>query len=267
MNNFLNEYETNISNEFIKNGYIIRPTNDKIALNFLQNHFVKNSSDILNKKVDVSNDDWLNGIHKMVKIEESNDFRLEMINSSNNQEMFRENYFNVAKKYLDIIVGNELAMQIKVNLSIQLPNDNSSLLPVHADTWSGDSPFEIVVWIPLLNCYNTKSMFILPPKKAKKLHESFDEYVGKSSKALFDNIKQDVKWLDIKYGEILIFNQTLPHGNVVNREKETRWSMNCRFKSIFSPYNDKKLGEFFEPITLKTASKLGMNYTLPKLVK
>ena len=129
MNNFLNEYETNISNEFIKNGYI-------------------------------SNDDWLNGIHKMVKIEESNDFRLEMINSSNNQEMFRENYFNVAKKYLDIIVGNELAMQIKVNLSIQLPNDNSSLLPVHADTWSGDSPFEIVVWIPLVNCYNTKSMFI-----------------------------------------------------------------------------------------------------------
>ena len=62
MNNFLNEYETNISNEFIKNGYIIRPTNDKIALNFLQNHFVKNSSDILNKKVDVSNDDWLNGV-------------------------------------------------------------------------------------------------------------------------------------------------------------------------------------------------------------
>ena len=39
--------------------------------------------------------------------------------------------------------------------------------------------------------------------------------------------------------------------------------MNCRFKSLFSPYGDKKLGEFFEPITLKPASKIGLNYKHP----
>ena len=38
-----------------------------------------------------------------------------------------------------------------------------------------------------------------------------------------------------------------------------------RFKSIFSPYGDKKIGEFFEPITLRPASKIGMNYKLPKI--
>ena len=40
--------------------------------------------------------------------------------------------------------------------------------------------------------------------------------------------------------------------------------MNCRFKSIFAPYGDKKIGEFFEPITLRPASKIGMEYALPK---
>ena len=42
---------------------------------------------------------------------------------------------------LETIVGNELAMQLRVNLSIQLPGDDSSLLPLHSDVWSGDSQF------------------------------------------------------------------------------------------------------------------------------
>ncbi|EMJ37439.1 hypothetical protein LEP1GSC079_0286 [Leptospira interrogans str. FPW1039] len=41
--------------------------------------------------------------------------------------------------------------------------------------------------------------------------------------------------------------------------------MNCRFKSVFTPYGDKKLGEFFEPITLRAASKIGMEYRFPKV--
>ena len=40
--------------------------------------------------------------------------------------------------------------------------------------------------------------------------------------------------------------------------------MNCRFKSIFTPYADKKIGEFYEPITLKAASKKGISYKFPR---
>ena len=76
-------------------------------------------------------------------------------------------------------------------------------------------------------------------------------------------IKKDLIWLKVNYGEILVFDQSLHHGNIVNREKETRWSMNIRFKGLFTPYGDKKIGEFFEPITLKPISKKGMNYKLP----
>ena len=78
-------------------------------------------------------------------------------------------------------------------------------------------------------------------------------------------MEEDVEWININFGEVLIFNQALPHGNVVNNENETRWSMNCRFKSIFTHFGDKKIGEFFEPITLRKISELGMKYNLPKL--
>ena len=72
-------------------------------------------------------------------------------------------------------------MQKNINLSIQLPNDKSSLLPIHSDVWSGDSPYEINLWIPLVNCFKTKSMYILNRK-----HNSYflKEMKKKRSKAV-----------------------------------------------------------------------------------
>ena len=134
-------------------------------------------------------------------------------------------------------------MQMRVNLSIQMPNDDSSLLPIHADTWSGDSAYEVVVWIPLVDCYDTKSMYILDPSYINEFNHVFKDKRVDDSDSLFDVFKDKVEWIKIKYGQVLIFNQSLPHGNIVNKTKETRWSMNCRFKSVFSPCGDKK-GEF-----------------------
>ena len=146
-----------------------------------------------------------------------------------------------------------------------MPKDDSSLLPMHSDVWSGDSPFEGVIWIPLVDCYKTKSMYILPPSKYKKIQRLFLQKQSSSSEQIFKKIKKDLQWINIKFGEVMIFNQCLPHGNVINLENQTRWSLNCRFKSVFSPYNDKKVGEFFEPITLKPVSELAINYNLPKI--
>ena len=80
---------------------------------------------------------------------------------------------------------------------------------------------------------------------------------------LFEAIQPDVVWLDVPYGRALLFSQNLMHGNVVNAEAETRWSMNCRFKSLFSPYAGKRLGEFFEPITIRAATRLAMSHRMP----
>ena len=106
-------------------------------------------------------------------------------------------------------------------------------------------------------------MYLLPPQKSLELNDGFFKKAGESSEALYQSIKDDVRWLEVRYGEVLVFDQALPHGNRNNEEQETRWSMNCRFKGVFTPYGDKKIGEFFEPITLRAASRRGMIYKLP----
>ena len=181
---FLTEGEKILEKEFIDQGYIIREAANKDALNKI-NKFV---IDMLHRR----GGDSLNNTHESISISKLNTFRLEVINEINEQSWLREAYYQIAKPYLDILVGNELAMQLRVNLSIQLPGDSSSLLPIHADTWSGDSPYEVVVWLPLVDCYNTKSMYFLPPKAAENLSDDFKLHAQGDSEQLFNEIKDDV---------------------------------------------------------------------------
>lgn len=261
---FLTPSEQQLSDEYLTQGFIIRPVADIEALEWMRSQFTRLISEALGVGADSKPEYILNQIHQKVPVAELNTFRLKIIRGFNAIEQFREMYFRVARPYLENLVGNELAMQLRVNLSIQFPGDDSSLLPVHADTWSGDSPFEVVVWLPLVDCYRTKAMYILPPLSAAELSQQFVERAGNSSEDLYQSMQDEVKWLEVRYGEVLIFDQALPHGNRVNEESETRWSMNCRFKGVFTPYGDKKIGEFFEPITLRAASRTGMAYRLPK---
>jgi sporadic carbohydrate cluster 2OG-Fe(II) oxygenase len=262
---FLSKSDQQLSNEYIKEGYIIKPVADNSALEWIRSQFIRIISNELNIKTRSDYDEILNQIHKLVPISELNSFRLKIFQSLNSLSEFRKMYFKIAQPYLESIVGNELAMQLRINLSIQFPDDESSLLPIHADTWSGDSAYEVVVWIPLVDCYRTKSMYILPPDKENNLNQNFNNKSVTNSEELYESIIDDVKQLEVSYGEVLIFNQALPHGNRINKESETRWSMNCRFKGLFTPYKDKKIGEFFEPITMRAASRVSMNYKLPSV--
>jgi sporadic carbohydrate cluster 2OG-Fe(II) oxygenase len=155
-------------------------------------------------------------------------------------------------------------MQRGVGLNVQLPEDDSSLLPIHADVWDGDSPFEVVMWLPLVDCYRTKSMYILRPDKDRPFQAGVSAFKAAGAEEIYEAVSKDAEFLDVPYGSVLLFSQTLLHGNRVNREPQTRWSMNCRFKSVLSPYADKKLGEFFEPIVLRPATRMGLRYRLPE---
>ena len=158
---FLKAYEKKITSNFLNKGYFINKIENKKSLNYISDLILKKIYEITKLKKRKLN---LNNFHKLINVTELNDIRLELIKTIANDKKFNLNYFNLARNHLYILAGNELMMQRRVNLSIQLPNDDSSLLPIHSDVWSGDSPYEINLWVPLVDCYNTKSMYILNQK-------------------------------------------------------------------------------------------------------
>jgi sporadic carbohydrate cluster 2OG-Fe(II) oxygenase len=261
---FLSGHEKKICSKFLRDGYILFNIKQKKKIDFIKEkiffltkNFLKKNYSNLNKK------NIYNNIQDFVQLKDLNSFRLHLINSLNKISDFRKIYYEIGKEYLDVICGNELVMQNKINLSIQLPNDDSSLLPIHSDVWAGNSPFEVVLWIPLVNCKKTQSMFILNPKDNNYYYSNLKKF--NTSDKIYNHCEKKLNWLEINYGQGLIFSQVLLHGNTINKEKESRWSFNCRFKSVFSPFEEKGIGDFFSPITLKPASKLGIDYNEPSI--
>ena len=106
-------------------------------------------------------------------------------------------------------------------------------------------------------------MFILNSKKMKKFNSVFSSKKIKSVSDLYNKFKKDLNFIKINYGNYLLFNQNIPHGNLINTTKETRVSLNCRFKGLFTPYQQKELGSFFSPLKLRASTKLGLDYKLP----
>ena len=258
---FLQPEEQALNSRFINDGFVTAPADDRAGLDRIQRRAAELAADYL--KLPHSNDplDFLDSVHSRVSASDLNGLRMHVIGGLNAEAWLRPTYFRLARSTIETIVGNELCMQRRINLSIQMPADDSSLLATHSDVWSGDSPFEVVVWVPLVDVYRTKSMYLLPPSVNGEMQDRMASL--RSAEELYKTIKPHLVWIDIPYGHVLVFNQTLMHGNRVNEESGTRWTMNCRFKSIMSPYADKRFGEFFEPISLRPATRIGMQYKLP----
>lgn len=263
ISSFFDVEERALADAFLANGYVVRPVEDRTALERIRGRVAALAAEHLGLEPPTDPGAFLNRIHEKIGPDRLNDFRLAILDGINAESWLRPAYFALARRTLGAIVGNELAMQRRVNLSIQLPHDESSLLPVHADVWSGDSPFEAVLWLPLVDCHRTKSMYLMPLEPDRSIQARLGEFARLGAEDIFRAIAKDVVFLDVPYGSILLFCQNLIHGNRVNEEHETRWSMNCRFKGLLTPYASKRLGEFFEPITLRPATRLGAAYRLP----
>ncbi|MDJ0841262.1 MAG: hypothetical protein QNK37_32420 [Acidobacteriota bacterium] len=262
MNPFFQADEQQAVDAFLRDGYYRFDLNGPEHFETLRARLHGWGCELLEQQP--SADRFFNHTEGLVDIAGLNDFRLGLIRKLNADETIRPLLYNLARRELNWLVGSELAMQRSLNLSIQLPGDASSLLPLHADIWSGNSPYEVVFWLPLTRVHGTRSMFVLPKPKSDRVYADFKNYSDLSVEAFYREIEADLTWIELEPGQGLIFWHGLIHGNRVNREAETRWTMNTRFKGLLSPYGQKELGESFLPITTRPITRIGYAYRNPQ---
>lgn len=260
---FRSESDKQLSHKFETDGFVISPANESYLFSMRNkvestlNHFCDKNS------LAFGTHPFLQNAHKVVDAQLSNDLRLFVISEISKDKLFNFSYYSSCKEIVHQLCGNELAMQKKIGLSIQFPKNVRDVLPIHADTWNGVSAFDLNIWIPLVDCTKTMCLYILKRDEYHNALEIYPNLLDKSSIEIFEILKSSLTWIEIKYGDILAFDQSLPHGYDVNNEQFTQWSMNCRFKNIFSPYLDKKLGEYYIPITVKSTTRIGVGYQNP----
>lgn len=244
---------------FLARGYAVVPLAGRESLDAVKERMYRRGLELLKLSGGrkPSLEDFFDHTERYVSVEKLNAFRLGLIEHLNKDALLRPALFAMARKHLEWALGSELAMQRTINLSIQLPKDSSSLLPLHSDVWSGNSPYELVLWTPLVDCFKTKSMYILDRPASERIFREFAKYKSFNAETLFQRIKPKVVWLDVPYGHAVLFSHSLMHGNRVNVEKTTRWTFNVRLKGLLTPYGSKELGESFLPITMRPATRIG----------
>lgn len=187
-----------------------------------------------------------------------NKFRLDIIKFINMELDSKNIIFNSFEKKLTKFLGQDIAIQKKINLVIQMPN-NSDISPTHRDA-PENSPFEIVFWVPLVDCEKTKSIYLFDKETTDKNIHLLDTRKTNDLKMLDNKFKKNGKLKKIKFGQGLIFWSALLHSVPINKEKTTRWSFNIRFKNLFTPYGPKGFPEYFEKFKISDLSHLGFEF-------
>jgi sporadic carbohydrate cluster 2OG-Fe(II) oxygenase len=190
-------------------------------------------------------------LHDLVQHGELNRFRLSYYGKINSLERWEQMLYAAYRHYIDVLIGPDVAVQLKLNPSIQMPGDSASVLELHTDCLSGQSEFECVLWTPLTACRSTNSMYIFNKDKTDEILLRLPDFEKLGMNAVLEEYKSDAKFLELDPGQGVLFSSTLLHGNVINETQSTRVSVNCRVKSLFAPEferfpTERRLGTFYK---------------------
>jgi sporadic carbohydrate cluster 2OG-Fe(II) oxygenase len=209
----------------------------------------------------------LNNFHiilKNISDVDLNKKKVEVIKKISNDHKLVDLIYDSFSTHINSLLGNDLLVQKTINLVIQTPNDQNPTIP-HRDA-PPNSYFEIVIWIPLVDCALTKSMYMIDLSNTEKGLKLLEKEPDNWEKFLkyFDDKKI---YVDVKFGQALFFLPYIYHGSDVNKTEETRFSLNIRFKGLFSPSGRKFPLHFFRLYKMSKLTKLALEKTKEEILK
>jgi len=252
---FLKEFETS--------GYLVVDVEDKPALEQVRNVIFEEAKELLGVESEEV-EPFFNEFHRR-ELEPTalNDFRVNLIRKFNERidagQLISK---SIGSKLVDLL-GADISVQKTTNIVIHQPED-TNIPMIHRDG-PPDSSFEVVVWVPLVHCYGTKGISILNRKdnlKGTDLLLSDGDISGAKLKEFSNKHSQ---YVDMEFGQILIFWTPLIHDIPINREDETRWSLNLRYKNLFAPYGTTGFPEYFKMLHTSALTKLALEFEKNRL--
>ncbi len=180
-----------------------------------------------------------------------------MKNSEINRVMLSLLSFNEAseiiiescKDTVEELCGKELLIQRRANTIFNLPGKEQRRQWPHYELMSGISPYTFVLWAPFHDLEDDGGVFYLNQQK------SFEFIKLEHKKGLVNgpeifNKFHNQKPAKLKFGEAIIFNPFILHGNIGFSSDLSRVACSVRFQNKHKPLMQKN-SDFFKLYTLK----------------
>lgn len=197
--------------------------------------------------VDPDDENLLNKVHDYIDLDDATANRLVMSAISYYAKYLdmSEVVYSACPSFLSSILGPDIASQKNPNIVLQYPS-SLRFSELHTDA-PANSEHEIVAWAPLVDCYGTKSLYIVDYHETRRLLGEYEDRQAISSWSQFrDLCVARSTLIEARFGSVLFFSTSLLHGSLVNTINESRWSLNTRYKNLFAPCGLKDPFTFYK---------------------
>ena len=136
------------------------------------------------------------------------------------------------------LCGRHLFIQRRAHTTINAPGDDQAKQVAHYEMISGISPFTYIIWAPLHDIDDEGGAYHVDLKESLSIMKK-EEKKGLVSGPDVLNFMGNKPPPKIKFGQAIIFNPFVIHGNIPFRSDYARIACNVRFQSSKMPLLQK----------------------------
>jgi len=212
-------------------GYAVIPIENMKAFIKLRDSFIEgiNISNGSEKNIDFVR----KAMAKMSKAE-INRSMIDLLKFTNLSEMI----INSCPKLVESLCGKELFIQRRATIIMNVPGEGQAKQWPHYELMSGISPFTYVIWAPLHDLEDQSGAYYINQKESLEVMKK-EQAAGLVNGPTVLNMMQNQKPTPLKFGQAIIFNPFVLHGNVTFNSKFARIAYSVRFQSNNKPLLQK----------------------------
>ena len=212
-------------------GYAVRPIENMQLFKKLRDSFVDkmNISTKSEKNIDVVR----KVMAKMSKAE-INRSMINLLTFTNLSDMM----INSCPSLVETLCGKELFIQRRAHTIINVPGKEHSKQWTHYEMMSGISPFTYVLWAPLHDLEDDGGAYYIDQKTSLEVMKK-EQAAGLVNGPTVFNMMKKQKPPRLKFGQVVVFNPFVLHGDVTFNSKFARIACNVRFQSCNKPLLQK----------------------------
>ena len=212
-------------------GYAVIPIENMKAFIKLRDSFIEriNISNGSEKNIDFVRKEMA----KMSKAE-INRSMIDILKFTNLSEMI----INSFPKLIESLCGKELFIQRRATIIMNVPGEGHFKQWPHYEIGSGISPFTYVIWVPLHDLEDQSGAYYINQKKSLEVMKK-EQAAGLVNGPIVLNMMPNQNPIPLKFGQAIIFNPFVLHGNVTFNSKFARIAYSVRFQSNNKPLLQK----------------------------
>ncbi len=200
---------------------------------------LRNLRDKFIKKMNIAKNDKKNiySVRKKLAKMSKADLNKSMINLLSFNDL-SEMIINSCPSLVKSLCGKELYIQRRAHTIINVPGKGQQKQWTHYELMSGISPFTFVIWTPLHDLDDSGGVYYIEQNESLRMMK-IEQNDGLVNGPKILDLMQDQKPTKLKFGQGIVFNPFVLHGNVNFKSNLARIACNVRFQSSKKPLLQK----------------------------